>query len=478
MSGVDEATLQRSFALLLVRASEKGSLPGFAQSARSILNSLSADADNDSELVQTVLSDAGLMQRVLRLANSAMYSAFGGEVSTVTRAIQVLGVQTIAHLALGVKVIESVDSDRPESAATLAEMQKAVLAGFLGRQLAGRRVSLKDVETATVCALLMGLGRLLVAFYLPEAWAAIQAGALQSGDESAAARAVLGGPLEAIGQLMTVHWGLPEELTGTLQAQVPVAGQTPQTHQQWLGLLATAANEGARILHAAPDDPGTALDQVVRSFAAPLGLDADGMRGAMLAGQRAAREHFAAEPAALVRPTTEADRQGRLTRGMQEMLQAARTANLTQLLTLALEYLHSNFEARRSYAFLLMAKDKRYQARYGLGAGAAALLPELQFDSRFQPDLFHAVLAKDKALFIEHSKADNLKGKLPTWWLSTLGSAQSFCVIPLHLKQVSIGFLYVDWAPPLAAPQMDESRMKILAQVREVVVDYVARPRT
>jgi len=107
--------LDETLAQLMAKAGEKGDLPGFSQSARSILNALSSDAENDAELVQTILTDAGLTQRVLRLANSAMYNVFGGKVTSVTRSVQVLGVQTVAHLALGLKVMESVGRGRPAS---------------------------------------------------------------------------------------------------------------------------------------------------------------------------------------------------------------------------------------------------------------------------------------------------------------------------------------------------------------------------
>ena len=468
-------SLDDTFTQLMGKASEKGDLPGFSQSSRSILNALTADADNDFELVQTVTTDAGLTQRVLRLANSAMYNVFGGEVNTISRAIQVLGVQTVAHLALGLKVIESVDRSRPDSAATLAEMQKAVLAGFVGRQFAGGRASLKDTETAVVCAVLMGLGRMMVCFYIPDAWVNIKALTDKGVPEDDATQSVLGGSFADVGQRMAAHWGLPATLTDGMRPLVPVPGQAPASHQEWLSMLATAACQGAQILHSQPDDTEVAFGGMVSVFSSSLGMAPDAMLSAIRAAKPAAQDHFDQAPAALTPAPTESERTASLLSGLSELEASSATASLMQLLTMALEFLHINFGAARSYAFLLTHKDKCYRARYGLGEGANARLPQLTLDQAFQPDVFHAVLKSEKVMFVPDTRAVNLKGKLPSWWLSALGDAHSICILPLHLNRTALGFLYVDWLSPAGAPRMDAQRLHILTRVRELLMQTMAK---
>ena len=51
-------------------------------------------------MTRIVLSDPALTQRVLRLANSAMYSVFGRKINTVSKAVMVLGIESIGHLAM------------------------------------------------------------------------------------------------------------------------------------------------------------------------------------------------------------------------------------------------------------------------------------------------------------------------------------------------------------------------------------------
>jgi HD-like signal output (HDOD) protein len=459
----------------MLKAGEKGDLPGFSQSARSIVNALDSDADSDAELVKAVLTDAGLTQRVLRLANSSMYNVFAGEVTSVTRAVQVLGVQPVAHLALGLKVMESMGRSRPSSAATLAEMQKSVLAGFMGRQLAGGSASTKESEAAALCAMLMGLGRMLVCFYLPESWDRIQVKAIGSASEQDAAVTELGGSFADIAQLMTRRWGLPPSLTNCLQARVPENGNGPATHEERLGMLATAATECARVLHAQPEDHDDAVSAVVGVFAAPLGLDALAMGEAIRSASNAAQEHFAAQPTALVQPVSEGDRQDRLLRGFRRLQEAALTSSPTRLPSLALEYLHEHFHASRSFFFL--GSQKVYSARAGLGSGATALLPALHFEIQQRPDVFNAVLGSGKVLFVEDAGSASLRDKLPSWWLDNLNNAQGFCVVPIKLDNHALGLLYLDWVAPVAAPRMDIVRTRTLGQVSDLLVSRFAKER-
>ncbi|RYF38434.1 MAG: hypothetical protein EOO38_24765 [Cytophagaceae bacterium] len=129
----------------------------------------------------------------------------------------------------------------------------------------------------------------------------------------------------------------------------------------------------------------------------------------------------------------------------------------------------------------MLPKEYKYRARFGLGDKATALLPELHFESKPQPDLFHAALGVERALFIEDAKATKLRGRLPMWWLSLLGSACSFCLIPLHIKQSPVAFLYLDWASNMQTADLSGSRMEALTKVRQIIMNKMTqatRPAT
>ncbi|HCE09640.1 MAG TPA: GAF domain-containing protein, partial [Oxalobacteraceae bacterium] len=67
-------------------------------------------------------------------ANSAMYSMFGQEINTVSKAVILLGTESIGHLALGLKLIDGLSAASTGSINARSEMEKAVLAGHIARQ--------------------------------------------------------------------------------------------------------------------------------------------------------------------------------------------------------------------------------------------------------------------------------------------------------------------------------------------------------
>ncbi len=97
---------------LWMRMSERGDFPMLSQALRTTVSAMSDDDLDFTALVQVVLSDFGLTQKVLRLANSAMYMAFGGNITTVTRALMVLGMDAVGHLVVGLKLRRSLSSQR------------------------------------------------------------------------------------------------------------------------------------------------------------------------------------------------------------------------------------------------------------------------------------------------------------------------------------------------------------------------------
>ena len=173
------ATIERSpkadatLALLWERIRRRGDMPGFTKAINAILASMRGEDERDFSMTQTVLSDPVLTQKVLRLANSGMYSAFGQRINTVSKAILVLGTEAIGHLALGLKLIEELSKSTPDSLQAHIEMEKAVLAGMVAHQVAAEAAT-RDPEEAVVCSILHSLGRMMVTFYLPEHWTLMQ----------------------------------------------------------------------------------------------------------------------------------------------------------------------------------------------------------------------------------------------------------------------------------------------------------------
>jgi HD-like signal output (HDOD) protein len=457
--------------MLWKQIKEQGHLPGFSNVVEQIVGAMQNEDEREFSMTRTVLSDPALTHRVLRLANSAMYAMFG-EINTVSRAVMVLGTESIGHLALGLKLVDSLATVSSSSAGVRTEMEKAVLAGHIARQVTAQ-ASTRDAEEAVVCSLLHGLGRMVVVFYLPQYYEAIVKMVDEGVDEAVAAVKVLGMTMVDIGRLIARRWGLPRDLIESLHDVTPQAGE-PLDHAGWLAALSTMSSTCARAIceEGAGDE---ALAAIVEDYADMLGMESGTVLEALGAAREAARDDPAltrpAVVAASVAPvdTVRADATPALVRGVADMRRVAPSITTSQLMTMALETIFQNLKLTRAVAFLRNRKDGKYVAGMCFGADVQALASRLVFSDAYQPDVFHAALANDKMVCVKDASDPAFRAKLPRWWKDSFPAVRSFIVLPLTVNRHPVGFIYGDWndAAPVALAQ---SEIQALNELRSLVM--------
>lgn len=457
--------------MLWKQIKEQGHLPGFSNVVDQIVGAMQSEDEREFSMTRTVLSDPALTHRVLRLANSAMYAMFG-EINTVSRAVMVLGTESIGHLALGLKLVDSLATVSSSSAGVRTEMEKAVLAGHIARQVTAQ-ASTRDAEEAVVCSLLHGLGRMVVVFYLPQYFEAIMQMVEEGVDEAVAAVKVLGMTMVDIGRLIARRWGLPRDLIESLHDVTPQAGE-PLDHAGWLAALSTMSSTCARAI--CEDSAGDeALAAIVEAYADMLGMESVTVLEAVAAAREAARDDpaltRAATPAASAAPfeTARADATPALVRGVADMGKVAASITTSQLMTMALETIFQNLKLTRAVAFLRNRKDGKYMAGMCFGADVQLLASKLVFSDAYQPDVFHAALANDKMVCVKDASDPAFRAKLPRWWKDAFPAVRSFIVLPLTVNRHPVGFIYGDWddAAPVALAQ---SEIQALNELRSLVM--------
>ena len=82
-------------------------MPVFARTVEALRRIIGDERASASALAQIILKDVSMTAKVLRLANSAFFNHSHQGVSTVSRAIVVLGFNPVAELALSVSLIDS-----------------------------------------------------------------------------------------------------------------------------------------------------------------------------------------------------------------------------------------------------------------------------------------------------------------------------------------------------------------------------------
>jgi HD-like signal output (HDOD) protein len=484
------ATIERSpkadatLALLWERIRRRGDMPGFAKAINAILATMRGEDDRDFSMTQTVLSDPVLTQKVLRLANSGMYSAFGQRVNTVSKAVLVLGTEAIGHLALGLKLIEELSKSTPDSLQAHIEMEKAVLAGMVAQQIAAVAVT-RDAEEAVVCSILHSLGRMMLTFYLPEHWTLLQQAADTDADGlNGAARAQLGLSVEQIGRATAEHWGLPRNLIAGMRHVEPGERGADFGHDDWLAALGTMSTQAAETLWHGDDDSAARVADLVTGFAPLLGMAPDAIAGAIERAKVDAVADLTLAP--LANPPEKRARTAAVTRmrdagnkilsnGVADMRDAAGAATPGQMMSMAIETAYHGLSFTRAFGFLRNRREGRYSAKIGLGDNAKALVPRLAFDDSYEPNVFFAALGSDRVIFIENAHEPKFASKLPAWWKDALPEARCFVIIPLCTHGEPVGFIYGDWDDRYPSVYLSQPEFTLLNELRALVVGTVER---
>jgi HD-like signal output (HDOD) protein len=484
----ESMSAEQTMKLLWSRVRQRGDLPGFSKVVSAIIGAMRGDDDREFSMTKTVLQDPALTQKVLRLANSAMYSVFGQGINTVSKAVIVLGTEAIGHLALGLKLIDGLSAASSDSVQARTEMEKAVLAGHIARQVAAS-ASTRDAEEAVVCSMLHSLGRMMATFYLSDYWQQVQTRCAAKGiDEQQAVREILGLGLDEIGRQAGRQWGLPPGLIDTLQDVSPKPVGEPLDHADWLAAVSTMSSRCADALCADEAIRAEALTALADNYADMLGLEKTQLLAAVDAAQATAAE----EDAVVVRPVRRSERSidppgpatGKpvdaasiLARGVADMQGVLQTANAAQLMSMALETVFQGLGFSRAIAFLRDHEQRSYAANMCFGDGAQELLPYLVFGDAYQPDVFHAALANDKMIFVENAQDPIFVSKVPRWWKEALPTVRSFMVLPLTVNRQPIGFLYGDWDMARPAARIEQAEIVPLNELRTLVVRAIEQRR-
>lgn len=119
-----------------------------------------------ADFANVISLDPSMTSRLLQIANSAIYS-FSGEISTISRAITIIGTQSIYNMML-VDVAATAFKHFANQAIDLKRFWRmSVFCGLASKNLA-LKAGVQDIERLFVAGLLQGFGELIVAKIKPE----------------------------------------------------------------------------------------------------------------------------------------------------------------------------------------------------------------------------------------------------------------------------------------------------------------------
>ncbi|MDR5751016.1 MULTISPECIES: HDOD domain-containing protein [unclassified Caballeronia] len=436
------------------RMSERGDFPMLSQALRTTVSAMSDDDLDFTALVQVVLSDFGLTQKVLRLANSAMYMAFGGNITTVTRALMVLGMDAVGHLVVGLKLVDHFHASVPRRIDAKLELNRTLLSGAVARQIT-EHTDLRSAEEAVVCTLMRQIGKLLVAFYLESEWDQLRRkAAAENISDSSACAALLGVSFEEIGIEAADRWRLPETIRAGMRASDPQApDQTVPRHVAWLQAVTNYSTEVADALtaqHMAGENRESLLVDIANRYSGALNTDAETLAAMSIAlaneesGDGVMREivELRANADAIARAGVSAE--ARIGAGLDDLRALPSKNALGPVLALASEAVLAGLGFSRTVVFVRQANDE-FHARLGLGPNVERMLPTLQFAAAFQPDVFHLAISNPVGIFIENAHDPRIDARLPRWFKHAFADAKAFVLLPVKANDSTVALVYGDW---------------------------------
>ncbi len=183
-----------------------------------LLNTLYSQTGQDSftpidEIAETLSRDQGLTAKVLTMANSAFYG-LQQEVTTVARAMAILGLNEVRSmvLAVGVKALTQ-DKNFPKNFDLKRYWEHQLCVGIIARHLAPLLGGVNGDNLYTA-GILHDLGKLLTALHRMDDWRTIESlAATNTLDYAEAEEEYWGLEHGVIGSMVMVSWNLPVDLT-------------------------------------------------------------------------------------------------------------------------------------------------------------------------------------------------------------------------------------------------------------------------
>ncbi len=498
-------TSDKARATIIRRLHEHGDFPAMAETVLRV-NKLAADEDASAvQLANAILDDYALTNKVLRVVNSAIYGR-STEVTTISRAIVVMGWNPIRSLVLTLKLFDGL----PESSSKdgVRELLKeSFCTGMVARNVAHTIASVRE-EQAFICGLFHQFGSLLVHFYLPEAEREIQQ-IVASGNKkrSAATRLVLGMSYAEVGISVASELRFPRLLVACMNPKPSIrtsgrptpserlngltafsgriktallANTTPSTTQSRVAELFDRFERVYGPVGATPETVVTQTLELMEEHAAILGLP---IRSEDLVGQIAQAYFVQPPPSVRVpqaprsrptpdeRPKTSSDI---LVEGVAEAVEST-PRSLNDVLLVVLESMFRGVVEPPVFRAVFLIRDPRQPLlRYRCGLGDDLDDAHEWFSVPLDKgrDLFSVAVHQNRDLFVSDVSALGVATAYPPVYRGRARSSAYAVLLPIAVRGKSIGVFFLEGCRPRS---IEPKYVDLLKRLRDEVVRSIER---
>ena len=471
---------------IIAQLAEVGDFPALSHVITHVSRIANSESSRTDELTDAILRDLSLTNKLLRVVNSAYFGQFGSrDINTVSRAIIILGFNTVRDAALSLMFFEHMQN-HAQALELKVEAVDSFFCGMIGRTLAAK-AGLHATEEALICSLFRNLGRMICRLHFYERAQVVDRLVAEQGlSEEAASRREFGISYDEISQALGRLWNLPDVLlhgmapmppgpikandeAGRLQALASMAHEVYQSirvesretlpkalsalgkkYSQAVAIQPETLAEVAYTSLDAMEKESHILDVDLKASPtlrhlidernkphAPASPAIGGDETAQISGEREA-EQAASDDSNFSDPTAV------LISGLQDLtcllLDNAKSSDLLNV-TAELLYRAACFD--NVVICSITANGRELVGRIGFGAQANSTKASLKIPTAFKPDVFHAAISKNVDLLISDAHAENIRDRIPDWYIKKI-NARSFLLLPVTINNHTVALIYAD----------------------------------
>lgn len=452
-------------------------LPTLGGSITCIVQISSSVDESTQELANLILLDVSLTQKILRLSNSATFrSSSSQDVTNISKAIQLLGLDTVKACTLAMILVNGMPQSHAES--VRIELALSLSASLIGRNLA-KRSAFPNAEEVAIAALFKNMGRLLVAAF-DDALYRKTMKLVKDGTHTHAQASweTIGCTFDELTKMAMKEWSIPDSIVKAMQLMPSKKLAAPKNRQEWMQQVTEFSDTAACLAlqtDQATDDSLT--EDLLNRFGTTLNLGETQLESIITDAAKETRELSNnaqlelppnkknnpeddlfdgllfdtedADSAHLSKPHPSGKPRNSLDQlltGVESLTKmvASKECKINELMLQVLETLYGSMGFHFATICLKDIKTNQYKARYSLGKNSATIQKNFIFPDTSSDNLFSLAFQKNLDLSISDATDQKICGSLPRWHRQLLPQTKSFIILPLIIKGKPIGLFYAD----------------------------------
>lgn len=456
-----------------------------------LLNKFNSKDDiSITEFANVILKDLALTTKILKIINSVHFMQFG-EVTTISRAIILLGYENVKNLAMTLILFDQLHKYK-----TNIHLMESILKSFYSALLAEKissETEFVDKEEAFICSLFHIFGKIIVSFAMPDKIAEIEEYMQEyNANESIASMSVLGMTFEDIGTTISKDWNFPNKIVYSMKKMPPSELSENQNETDKLRTVSTFTHtlSNAIASYTTISEREESINKIINTYGVLFKshkkniidlirssvddyLQFSNVFNVDLKKSLFSQNLLSSQDAQLDNKIKIVDKHEDTSsssemqtideimemdsyegpdsifrKGIQDINKSLLSGfSLNDIIRIVLETIYRGLQLSQEAKVLFVIKDTKRPvmvARYGFGAEVNETKEWFEVSLNDRDDIFQRAITNQKDLVIKNMASQEIRNILPDWYKRNMKGDIFVILLPIVINGVSIGLYYID----------------------------------